>query len=80
MSWKLTLVFAPLVITRRLIVNAGQETEAVERNLFGSDAQLVIQLPLRRSTYPLYGGVEIGADLAGNTKWVRTTCVCPGIC
>ena len=43
-----TLMLSPLSVTRRFVVNTGQETELIERNLLLLDTKLVVEFPLRR--------------------------------
>lgn len=76
---KLTLVLTPLAITRRLVVNSGEELKLVQRHLLRLDAQLMVQFPLRSTLHTNYSSVQLRASFSGNSQWVGAAGVGPHV-
>lgn len=74
-----TLVLSPLAITGRLVVDAGEELELVQRHLLWLDTQLVFQLALRRALHTQHGRIELRARLSGDAQGVGAAGVRPHV-
>ena len=72
-------MFTPLAVTRGLVVNSRQESEVFEGDLLLLDAQLVVELALRRVLDALDGFDERRARLAGDVERVRAAGVRPHV-
>ena len=75
----LTLVLAPFAVARRLVVDAGQKVEVLERHLLLLDTELVVQLPLRSILDATDGVLEGGAGLVGHVERVGAAGVGPHV-
>lgn len=76
---RLTLVLAPLAVTRRLVVDASQEVEVLERHLLLLDTELVFQLPLGGVLDTKNGIWQVGTRLVGHVQGVGAASVGPHV-
>jgi hypothetical protein len=76
----LTLVFTPLSIARRLVVDPRQELEDLRGHLVGRDAELLVQLALGRTLDAHDGGIKFGTGLTGDAERVRAAGIGPHAC
>jgi hypothetical protein len=72
-------MFAPLAVACRLVVDARQEVEVLQRHLLLLDTELVVQLPLRSVLDAKHSIREGRAGLVGHVQGVRAACVGPHI-
>lgn len=72
-------MLAPLPIASRLVVDACEEMEVLQRHLLLLDAQLVVQFPLRGVLDAGDALFEIRPGLARNHEWVRAARVGPHV-
>lgn len=72
-------MLSPLAIAGRLVVNARQEVEVVERHLLGVDAELVLELAPRRVLDARHRVLQVAARLAGDAQRVRAARVGPHV-
>lgn len=67
---RLTLVLAPLSITRSLVMDAGEEVEVFNWDLGRLDAQLVVEFSLSSAFDAHNGSIKGGASLARDAERV----------
>lgn len=76
---ELTLVLAPFAVARSLVVDARQKVEVLERDLLLLDAQLMVELSLRRALDALDRLGQRRARLARNAERVGAAGVRPHV-
>ena len=69
----------PLAITRRYVVYPGEEAEVIDGHLRRLDAELLVQLALRRAAHSLYRLLQTRASLSRDTQRMRAASVCPHV-
>lgn len=72
-------MLAPFAVAGSLVVDARQEVKVLKRNLLRLDAQLVVQLALRRTLRSRNRVDQVGARLGGNAQRVRAARVGPHV-
>lgn len=75
----LTLVLAPLPVTRCFVVYPCQETKLIKRYLISLDTKLMVEFPLRSSPDAIDCRVELCTCFAGYAQGVRTAGIRPHV-
>ena len=60
-------------------MDAGQETEFLDGDFVGFDAEFLVELADRGALGTLDGGVEVVAGFGGHAEWVRAAGVGPHV-
>lgn len=72
-------MLTPLAITRRLVVDSGEELKLVQRHLLRLDTQLMVQFPLRSTLHTNDSSVQLRASLSGDSQRVRAAGIGPHV-